>query len=273
MRTWFTAIATAVALALAGGGPAFAQASGTALGVDPDAEAQARSETRTLVVGSDIFIGDRVVTGESGLVQIQFVDNTRLVVGPRSALVIDDYLLRGDGSAGKFAVNALSGSFRFITGNAAKDRYVITTPTGTIGVRGTAFDFYVAALATYIMQLEGVSIECLEAQGSLTGDCGTLEAMCQFGILGGGTFEVIRHADELRGEEREKAKQWFHWIQSQHGLLREFRVPGAERCLRRPASFGNDDSISDPGTSTPTDTPPPPRGGNGGCSSTDNSCW
>src|SRR5690606_42119301 len=84
-------------------------------------------------------IGDRVVTGPSGQVQILFSDRTELVVGPRSALLIEDYLLRNDGSAGKFAINALSGTFRFVTGGAPKDSYVIKTPTGTIGVRGTAF--------------------------------------------------------------------------------------------------------------------------------------
>ena len=40
-----------------------------------------------------------------------------------------------DESAGRFAINALSGTFRFTTGRAPKDRYVIETPTGTIGVR------------------------------------------------------------------------------------------------------------------------------------------
>src|SRR5690606_33699500 len=96
-------------------------------------------------------------------------------------------------------------------------------------------------------------------------DCGTLEAMCQYGVLAADAFEVIGHADELSGEDRQKAKQWFHWIQSQHGLLREFRVAGAERCLRREASFTGGESISDPGTSTQTDTTPPGSdGGDGG---------
>src|SRR5690606_36184873 len=105
-------------------------------------------------------------------------------------------------------------------------------------------------------------------------DCGTLEAMCQYGVLAADAFEVIGHADELGGEDRDKAKQWFHWIQSQHGLLRAFRVAGAERCLRRPASFSGGESISDPGTSTQTDTrtPPPTGDGDEGCSSTVNSC-
>jgi len=57
-------------------------ASGTALGVDPAAQAERRGTTETLVVGADIFIGDRVVTGPQGQVQIRFSDSTELVVGP-----------------------------------------------------------------------------------------------------------------------------------------------------------------------------------------------
>ncbi|MBN9053790.1 MAG: FecR domain-containing protein, partial [Rhizobiales bacterium] len=133
-----------IVLLLVGASPALAASgSGTALGVDQSARLQDKQGAKTLVVGSDVFIGDRVVTDAKGLVQIRFSDRTKLVVGPRSSLVIEDYLLRDDGSGGKFAINALSGTFRFITGGAPKDRYQITTPTGTIGVRGTAFDLNV----------------------------------------------------------------------------------------------------------------------------------
>jgi hypothetical protein len=74
-------------------------ATGTALGVDPAASLETSATTRTLVVGDDIAIGDRIVTDAAGLVHVKFDDDTLLVVGPRSALVIEDYLLRADGSA------------------------------------------------------------------------------------------------------------------------------------------------------------------------------
>src|SRR5687768_16406701 len=73
--------------------PTFA-ASGKALGVDPAAAVETKIDSKTLTVGADIFIGDRVVTGAEGLVQIKFSDQTELVVGPNSALLIEDYLLR-----------------------------------------------------------------------------------------------------------------------------------------------------------------------------------
>src|SRR5690242_20706744 len=91
-------------------------AAGTAKGVDPLADALAAGQTRTLVVGSDINIGDTIKTGDKGQVQILFADNTKLVVGPNSSLEIQDYLIRNNGSAGKIAVDMLAGSFRFVTG-------------------------------------------------------------------------------------------------------------------------------------------------------------
>lgn len=137
-----------------------AASTGTALGVNPDARLEGKVETKTLVVGTDVFIGDSVVTDARGLVQIRFSDRTELVVGPGSALVIEDYLLREDGSGGKFAINALAGTFRFVTGGAPKDRYAIRTPTGTVGVRGTAFDLNVKPDHSSLLLYHGAVVMC-----------------------------------------------------------------------------------------------------------------
>src|SRR5262245_22245424 len=94
---------------------ALADGAGTAKGVAPSADALTDGQTRTLVVGSDIFIGDVINTGPKGDVQILFADNTHLVVGPHSSLKIEDYLLRNNGDPGKFTVDMLSGTFRFAT--------------------------------------------------------------------------------------------------------------------------------------------------------------
>src|SRR3569833_3097350 len=110
---------------------ALADAAGTAKGVNPDADALRATTKQTLVVGADIFIGDVVQTGAKGQVQILYADNTKLVVGPSSALKIDDYLLRNDGSAGKVVADMLSGAFRFAMCKVAMCSYEINTPTGT----------------------------------------------------------------------------------------------------------------------------------------------
>ena len=65
-------------------GPAFADALGVAKGVDPQAVAKQGSVERTLIAGEDVLLGDVITTGPTGLVQIIFVDNTKLVIGPDS---------------------------------------------------------------------------------------------------------------------------------------------------------------------------------------------
>jgi hypothetical protein len=239
----FVRIAALAVLAALSGPVLAANPAGEALGVDPDARSETKSATRTMVVGDDIFIGDRIVTDAKGLVQILFSDDTKLVVGPNSAMLIEDYLLRDDGGNGKLAINALSGTFRFITGRAAKDRYTIETPTGTIGVRGTAMDLFITAINTYILQLHGSSIDC---PNSTPKECEILESVCQMGILDTQKVEVLRHTDDLTGTERDEAKEMFRLAFSQGDLLRQFRVAGAERCLNRPSAGNGGGSMSTP---------------------------
>jgi hypothetical protein len=233
-----------ILFALTGGGVAIA-ASGTAMGVDPDAEARGE-EIRTLVVGADIFIGDSVVTGPEGQVQILFSDRTELVVGPRSSLLIEDYLLRDDGSAGKLAINALEGTFRFVTGGAPKDRYLITTPTGTIGIRGTALDLTVLALSTSVLLYHGAVRIC-----SNEGTCVDLTATCEVGQFDSSNAMVIGQTDDITGAARDSLKLTFAYARSQLPLLREFRVTDAERCLRRPAGGDSGAPLSETGFSAP----------------------
>ena len=203
-----------------------ASAAGTAVGVDPDAEARGNG-TRTLVVGSDVFIGDRIVTDARGLVQILFDDKTRLVVGPRSSLVIEDYLIRNDGSAGRLAVNALGGTFRFISGNSPKNHYLIKTPTGQIGVRGTAFDLAVLSRSiAYLLHLEGTTISCAN-----NGECETASRRCDVVAIGRSGAEGFGSSRDFSRDEIEDAEDWFVFADSQSALMRQFRVSRAEQCM------------------------------------------
>ncbi|HEV2518677.1 MAG TPA: FecR family protein [Devosia sp.] len=217
-----------VAFALLSHATASIAASGKALGVDPAAAVETKADSKTLTVGADIFIGDRVVTGAKGQVQIKFSDQTELVVGPNSALLIEDYLLRNDESAGKFAINALSGTFRFTTGRAPKDRYVIKTPTGTIGVRGTSFDFNSATQETRVLLYHGQVVLC-----NLDNTCVTLDDTCELGAYDLGKSEILGHTDDFKGAAREDLKAEFKYAQSQAPLLGAFRVEEAKECFQK----------------------------------------
>lgn len=210
-----------------------AEATGTALAVDVDARVEFGDDIRVLVAGDSLAIGETVVTDAHGLVQIKFSDETELVVGPNSELLLEDYLLRDDGSVGKLAINALSGSFRFVTGQSNKDDYSIKTPTGTIGIRGTAFDFAVGSVKTRMLMYHGTSTLCGEGKS-----CVTMEQTCEAGEAGTAQAHSLGLSFIADDAQRASLQQTFHYADFQKPLQYAFRVDQVPICqLIGPARF------------------------------------
>jgi len=98
-------------------------------------------EKLTSEEGSSIVSYDTVRTGQ-GKTAIEFVDETRVDVTQNSKLVIDEFVYDPNTSKGKLALKASFGTIRYASGQIAKNSrqdIKITTPTATIGVRGTDF--------------------------------------------------------------------------------------------------------------------------------------
>ncbi len=199
-----------------------AAADGIAVGVNPNAVAQLNAQDRTLVVGADVSVGERVITGPTGQVQILFSDATRLVVGPNSSLLIEQYLLRNDGTADKLAVKALAGTFRFISGHSAKSAYQINTPTAAIGVRGTKFDIVVTRSDTLVMLYEGALTMCSPSE-----KCVDVSERCQIGSTSASSAELFLRPDP----DRLPLASAFRYAKVQTPLLPDFRVSGPDQCL------------------------------------------
>jgi hypothetical protein len=230
---WLVKNLTAILFVLGGTAAALSAPAGSAVGVDPAAEINSTGSVRTLVVGEDVFLGDLIRTSTGGSAQILFEDGTKLVVGPGSALTIEDYLLRADGSAGKMAINALAGTFRFATGNAAHDRYSIKTPSGTIGIRGTVFDFVVnGPLSTRVLMYSGATELCAK-----TGECSELTETCELGEMGKGASTSLGLANELDRAARKELRSQFVYGASQQPLAGAFRMKEAASCLLSPLPF------------------------------------
>src|SRR3569623_1044849 len=233
MQKWFSACAAALLAALVPSAALADPPAGSAKGDAPAAAAaELESTARTLVVGSDIFIGDVVNTGPKGQVQILFADNTKLVVGPQSSLKIDDYLLRNNGDAGKFVVDMLSGSFRFATGDGPKSSYVIYTPTGTIGVRGTGFDTWIGIdpqthqKVTYIMHYIGTMLFRAETEKQRK----TLHDACTIGRISDES-SVLGSSKATTGDFRNQMKAEFRYAVNQSPLLRPYWFAQAIDCF------------------------------------------
>ena len=94
--------------------------------------------------GVQLYPGDAVVTAASSNVQIRMTDDTLLWVHPNSRLKIDQYTYdkKGDGKD-NIALQLVQGAARTATGliaKANKKNVILSTPTATIGIRGTDFE-------------------------------------------------------------------------------------------------------------------------------------
>lgn len=120
-------------MALAGGIalPAAAQeAIGHATSVTP----QADSSGRVLSPGVNVHSQETVRTGDSGLADLQFRDDSKLSVGSKSNVRLDKFVFDPNKSTGAIAIQATRGSFRFATG--AHSTMKVKTPYGALGIRG-----------------------------------------------------------------------------------------------------------------------------------------
>jgi len=189
---------------------------GKAVAVVQSASATHGSGSRTLEAGMPVSIGERIETDSNGQVQLVFTDDTKMVVGPNSSLVIETYLFRSKGVVNEFAVKALGGSFRFITGKSPKQAYSIKTPAATIGVRGTSFDFTVGPGGD-----ADVVLFSGEAEICGNGGCLRLRDAC-------GLARAPRNADVSQERSRERRnrqiRERFPYIVSQAPLRRDFHV-------------------------------------------------
>ena len=91
---------------------------------------------------------DTVKTG-NGKVGILFVDDTRVDVTQHSKLIIDEFVYDPNTKKGKLNLSAKLGTIKYASGQIAKTSrqdIIITTPTATIGVRGTDFSMTIDEL-------------------------------------------------------------------------------------------------------------------------------
>ncbi|MCW5715332.1 MAG: FecR domain-containing protein [Bauldia sp.] len=196
----------------------------TAVQVIPATRSELGGAAVTILTGAELFVGQRIETDINGEVQIIFADQTRMVIGPNSALIIETYLMQNPTTLGEFTVNALGGSFRFITGNGPSDAYRINTPTGAITVRGTEFDFIIDWLtgALQVFLFEGSVILC-----PTEGPCVTISDECQAGEMARTDLAaVIEGATDLLD-----ILGAFPMVFDQAGFLAAFQLTTADRCV------------------------------------------
>ena len=173
---------------------------------------------RTLAIDSQVITGDVIITGSTGKVQIELPDQTRIVIGPNSQMVINKLLFRRNDKARRVRLKAIAGTFRLITGNSPKRAFSVRTPTATMAVRGTAFDFAVGKSNkdTSLVVHDGIVKFC--GSGS---QCVTVPSGCQ-------TVQIDRLSRFTQPKDREERLQilraLFPYAQSDKQLEPLFRT-------------------------------------------------
>ena len=122
---------------------------------------------------------DTVKTG-NGKVGILFLDDTRVDVTQHSKLIIDEFVFDPNSGKGKLNLSAKLGTIRYASGQIAKNSrqdIKITTPTATIGVRGTDFTMTIDELGgSTIILLPSFDVagNCLVGEISVETDAGQI---------------------------------------------------------------------------------------------------
>ncbi|MCK9241068.1 FecR domain-containing protein [Desulfocurvus sp.] len=138
------------------------------------ATAQGQDGVRELAVGSPVFSGDVLSTGQDSNLEVRFVDDTVLAQGPGASLTVDNYVFDPqEPSASAMLMNLSKGTFRLVTGSIAKDNpegIALSSPLATIGIRGTGADLDIGAdgVERYgIFQYDGLDLVITTARGTV----------------------------------------------------------------------------------------------------------
>lgn len=189
------AASLAVVLCVLAADRAKAEAVGTASSLRPAATQTVPQGTR-----ADIRLKDQIIrkaelaTADKGALEVTFLDGSKLTMGQNSRLTVDEYVYSGPGNGGKQAVRLTKGLFRFVSGSIPKQDVKITTPTVSIGIRGTILRAAVGPDGAGAVSVDfgpnGEEYEVYVTSKS-TGKTVTLRSGQKIGFDSGGVFEGI----------------------------------------------------------------------------------
>jgi hypothetical protein len=236
-------------LMLAGLPASAADKIGNVVAVVGSPSASGPNGNRTLKKDSEVFEDD-TITVTSGNAQLILDDGTRIVVGPSSKLLLDQFVMSEKSKAERVAIKGLRGTYRFITGRSSKSAYKISTAHGTIGIRGTAFDFWSREKTGAVVLRGKVTLKAVN-NASVDVNSG-----CEMGVATVGTAQLLKNKDKVAS-----IKKNLPFLLNQSSLTRRFRLDLTTCRLT------TSDGIGESGTSRPAEPireapPVQTRGGN-----------
>lgn len=189
VRDWliwslFAVLSMQVALAAGMDRTAEAPVAGTVIHVQGAAFANHRESSGNLALGTQMLVGDRIVTGHNARVGLRMIDGTVLSLGADTEFAVNDYRYQEQAGQGTARLELIKGVFRAVTGAIGKLKerdFRVQTSAGTIGIRGTDFwgGFYFSqALDVALLGGKGIYIENAAGRVEITqpGDGSTVNS-------------------------------------------------------------------------------------------------
>ena len=100
------------------------------------------NDNRTLSAGDPIYFNDTVIAGDNSKSQIILLDETVMMIGAGTELIIDEFVFNPEDFEGKITTTIKQGSIKVLSGKISEtnpEDLVVKTPAGNIGTRGTEF--------------------------------------------------------------------------------------------------------------------------------------
>lgn len=138
---------------------------GTVIHVQGAAFSQHQNLSADLVQGTQILVGDHIVTGSGARVGLKMIDGAVISLGADTEFSVNDYSYHEQQAQGTARLELIKGVFRAVTGALGKLKerdFKVKTSVGTIGIRGTDFwgGFYFSrALDVALLGGKGIYIE------------------------------------------------------------------------------------------------------------------
>lgn len=261
MRLTTALASAAIAISTLGVGALASQGLGVVKAVIGTSSATGPGGARELSAGSVVGPDNLIATGPHGSAQIEFTEGTRIALGGDSTMKIDAIEVNGDAAENQLDIRAILGNFRFKNDESGDKGVSIVTPSATIALSGTAFDFTVTRSGgTRLLLLDGEVTMCGVEEDSV---CRTVASPCamlrtdngkdveQVGsVAGTRTGDTAGDvADDEVGLEQE-IRENFPYQRSQSDLLEEFRVAGRS-CSDAPTGGLAEAPLEQPGLHIP----------------------
>lgn len=120
--------------------PLYAKKSaGTVIAISGKAWAEINGKKEVLQLKSKIFEKDTLITDANGRLQILFIDDSVLSLGGSTTVAISNFSF-GEKKSSNMAIHIAKGITRMVSGKIVKqnpDKFKISSPLATIGIRGT----------------------------------------------------------------------------------------------------------------------------------------